>query len=409
MILFVDTNILLHYSNLDQVDWKEVCGNNNVQILFSPVVIEELDKHKRNPNQKVSKRAKNVIKKISDTGLTGNWGSSVTIEIITKRPTNETYLKYSLDKEEQDDRLLATILEFSASRSNDVKLLTNDLGPRLKCISLGIETLSLPETYALKEDDELSKEITRLKEQLNKYQTRIPRLALHFENNKEFHSILLTPFDFEKIKVEKLSKAIQKNPHIEISKDLSSIMKFQFLGTKSIEAYNSELNKYYSDYEEYLIESKEFFLTASLTSSIKFKLSNSGSVPANDIDIKLHFPDGFSLKDRKPKNKMNKPTVPFKPGEIFTRLPILPTLYSTPSVNPIPGITTSFQIKKTNSYDVSLTLKTLKHNQDFISDEILVVFDSLESAASFQIEYEIYAANIPDIIEGKLNVIIEKQ
>ena len=408
MILFIDTNILLHYSSLEQVDWKEVCGVDNVRILLSPVVIEELDKHKRNANPKISKRAKNVIRKISETGLIGNWGNSVTIEVITKRPMNETFIKHSLDKEEQDDRLLAVILEFENADNKSLKLLTNDLGPKLKCLSLSIETLSLPEKYELKEEEgELVKEIIKLKEQLNKYESQAPKLSFQFENNKDFYSIKLIKFDFEEIKREKLTKIILENPHMNNPQDPFWNMRDPFINAKSVDSYNSGLDKFYNEYEDYLIESKEHFSKVSLTNAIKFKLSNLGSIPANDIDIKLHFPDGFLLKNEKPRNKNKKPSSPMKPGEIFKSQLIFP-LSHAPQTNLIPGITTSAQIKKTNSYDVSFSLKSLKHNQDFIFEEIFLTFDSFDSAGGFQIEYKIYAANIPTVQEGYLNVIVEQ-
>ena len=93
MTFFVDTNILLHYVPLDQVDWNEVCGTNSVTILIAPIVIEELDKQKRNSNAKISKRAKTVVKRIGEIGLKRNLSPFVSFEVITKRPSIDLYEK----------------------------------------------------------------------------------------------------------------------------------------------------------------------------------------------------------------------------------------------------------------------------------------------------------------------------
>ncbi len=62
---------------------------------------------------------------------------------------------------------------------------------------------------------------------------------------------------------------------------------------------------------------------------------------------------------------------------------------------------------KTNSYDVESHVEELKHNFMVNLGRFFIGFDSWKSARSFSIDYDVYAANLPDKVEGKLHVIVE--
>jgi hypothetical protein len=182
------------------------------------------------------------------------------------------------------------------------------------------------------------------------------------------------------------------------------------INSESILNYNAKLAKFFLEYEDYLTECETHYCNLFLTETITFKLFNEGSIPANDIDVKLHFPDGFTLSDSKPTNSAEEPRPPFKPGEALTLNPYIFSSISRPNINPIPFyVKGSPSIKKTNSYDVTFDLETLKHNQDYVFDDLYLTFDSFDSAVGFTVDYKIYAANIPEVITGQLNVIVERE
>lgn len=410
MNLFIDTNIILHFTPLDQIDWAEICGQQKVNVYFAPIIIEELDKQKRNSNQKISKRAKNAIKKIGEVGLQGSWTNNVVINVLTQRPTNNTYHDNGLNKDENDDRLLATIIEFKKLIDRDVKLITNDLGPKLKCLSLGIETISLLDKYELKDDDDdLVKENNRLKDEIRRYKSSIPKLKLLFENNKPHTTVELSRFDFSEFIKEKLVEIEEKYPSMELpsKEELGWVFRNPFINEESVKKYNSQLGQFFLNYADYLSDCKDYYMQLSLTKSLKIKLLNEGSIPANDIDIKLHFPDGFSLDSRMPTNIAEKPTPPTKPGTPFTLNPYFASSLIRPNLNPAGLVSRgSPSIKKTNSYDVNFDLDSLKHNQDYVFDELFLTFDSFEKAKGFTVDYKIFAGNVPDVLIGQLNVAV---
>ena len=60
--LFVDTNVLLHYRRLEEIDWLNLSKSKEVVIILCPVVVRELDHHKvSHPQNKFRKRAQEII------------------------------------------------------------------------------------------------------------------------------------------------------------------------------------------------------------------------------------------------------------------------------------------------------------------------------------------------------------
>lgn len=67
VVLFIDTNILLHFKPLKEIDWLEVTGAKAVRLVICLEVIKELDKHKR--NTRLQKRAERAIRESRNTRI----------------------------------------------------------------------------------------------------------------------------------------------------------------------------------------------------------------------------------------------------------------------------------------------------------------------------------------------------
>ena len=242
--IFVDTNILLHFKPLEEIGWKEVIGEMNVTIVFAPIIIEEFDKHKRNTNVKIANRAKVVAKRIDESSASKKFSKSVEIDILTIRPNPNTFDQHSLDRLEQDDRLIASILEYKAKHSDQtVRLLTNDLGPKLKCISLGIETLDLPEKYELANDDEQTKEIRKLKEEINKLKEKIPKVEILFNDKSKINTFDISIPNFELFKETELKKIRDEKSQID-KKSIHLRFLSPFVTDHKIDIYKNRLSAY---------------------------------------------------------------------------------------------------------------------------------------------------------------------
>ena len=66
---FIDTNVLLHYRFFRDVDWAAVVSAPEVVLVFAPVVLSELDEHRRSGSRREKPRAKAVLQDIDDLGL----------------------------------------------------------------------------------------------------------------------------------------------------------------------------------------------------------------------------------------------------------------------------------------------------------------------------------------------------
>lgn len=145
-------------------------------MVIAPIVIDEIDKHKRNSKKKIAIRARSITKlfeQIMDKG-DPDW------ILIDKRPTSATFSENSLEKSEQDDCLLAAILEFSPENPSDQKILVSeDFGPRLKAKNLGIKTIKLSDSELLAEEpDENEIRLQKLIRENNELKNRAPKVDL---------------------------------------------------------------------------------------------------------------------------------------------------------------------------------------------------------------------------------------
>lgn len=146
---------------------------------------------------------------------------------------------------------------------------------------------------------------------------------------------------------------------------------------------------------------------------------NDGTAPAEDVDIYLHFPDGFELSDEA-LDEPRKPQPPKKPLTALEKLgqdplrglsmrpPYIPSPSTRISNDPPPNVSGP-NIRRTKSYDVHLKVRKIKHNSPVSFDPLYITFGSLESAKSFGIKYRINAGNMLREAKGFLNVIIKKE
>lgn len=426
--IFLDTNIFIHFLDFEQIDWNTTLNSDDqVIITFAPIVIDELDKHKYNKNQKVSKRVKKLLPKI-EKAVENIQQLKYKLKVVTNRPSENTFLENSLDKSEQDDCLLATIIEFQnkLDLGDNVTYITNDIGPRLKAKSLNILTATLPEEYLLpNEPDELEIKNNSLQKELNEFKNRTPKVALTFKDGNNLaiykkESLQSAKETFIKNQIETAKnetpyliyyppdKDLYKNPMLAFTKDpLFSLSETQITG------YNKELDEYYRKYEEYANSLFNLCTVKANTIKIELLLNNSGTAPAQDIDVEIHFPDGFELfgKDDLPKVK-KKPSPPYKPKHRYD--------FNLGNINPIASLNSPSHkidfgsidlnkptIKKTNSYNVNYHLNSLKHNQSFELAPLYAKFDDITNARGFQIDYKLIIANIANPIYGQMNVHFE--
>ncbi|TMI93027.1 MAG: hypothetical protein E6H08_11020 [Bacteroidetes bacterium] len=424
--IFIDTNIFIHFRHFEEINWAEALDTSEqIVITLAPIVVDELDKHKYNPIRKISNRARKLLPRIEEI-IDNPSSCKIGFSIILDRPLDDTFNSHNLNRRENDDCLLATIIELQSklSAGDSIIYITNDVGPRLKSKNLKIETKKLSDELRLMDQqDETEKENSALQKELAAFKNSAPIVKLAFQDQSDFISIAKKPPI--KIREKFIGSAISElkinTPSLNIQpkkKELSPltfISQFE-LSEEQIAEYNGKLEDYYKKYEQYLNSVYTIFAFEYNSFQIALSLTNFGTAPAQDIDIHLHFPDGFDvLKENDLPKAKKKPEAPYKPKhrlDIQTNFPLLnyaPVLSSShiPYIGDINSNVSGPTIKRTNSFDVKFHVKNLKHNQSCTLDPLYLKFDDIDKASGFSIDYKLLLGNLPHPVTGRLHVKFE--
>jgi hypothetical protein len=439
-ILFLDTNVYLHYKLFDEVDWQKIAQGDEVNIVVPPITIRELNKNKETHSQtRVRKRAATVLQKLGalfEVSSVASIGEKVLIGLEDRDP-NIDFAQYQLNREVQDDNLIASILMYTQEATDaDVLLVTADTGLSLlaKARRLGIKPLKLPTSLKLPEElDPEQEKIKKLEATIRELRSKSPQLALVFEGGKQHTEFALS--EPEPITQEELDRRIEElkqrypaldadkdkspdpeSPQARIARDFFAGLKPFDISSEDIADYNHGLDVFYEAYRTYLQKSSDYRKLRAIAVKLEIWVRNSGTAPADDVDIFMHFPDGFNVMDEENyPTPPNAPKPPPKPKNQFQKIANSPIYSIPPSVyeslgsvdTPLSNVS-SFNIKRTKSYDVDFSIQRLKHKLAVCADPLYIAFSSYENAQSFQIEYHILGATPPYESSGVLHVVIKK-
>ncbi|MBN1461902.1 MAG: hypothetical protein JXA57_20420 [Armatimonadetes bacterium] len=438
MKVFIDTMVYLHYRSLEEIDLPSLLDVGQVSVVIPRITLRELDKHKNShSSSRVRDRARKILVKMEDWTRAGAGPrANVKAEMFLTTPNNADVTKHGLNPAWNDDVLIASLLAYRSSHpEEDVGLITQDSGPRLTAESLGILVLQLPDEFQLPlEPDPLEIENRELKKDLERLKNARPELVVSFAGDEEgttFARFALSsppdPIDKDiERKIQELRSALSGqhlpqpkplNPEGSIgllAQMLAASGGLDLIAPAEYERYNRDLEIYLSEYEDHLRRTWE--LEAFVLRGIRFEIEirNVGTAPAEDVDVEFHFPDGFRLLSEE--DLPEAPAEPRPPREPRTQiqlalgnaayLPIFrPPTLSVPDLR----MPTSFKIRRTGSYTVSDHFARIKHGKSVTLPEVLLVFDSFESATAFKCGYALTAANLPDPVTGNLHFVIEKE
>jgi hypothetical protein len=422
--LLPDTNIFLHFRPLREIDWRCLASADSVTLLIAPVVIRELNRHKDLPrSDKLRDRAIKALRFLNacfkgEVGL--HFPPSVKLEFL--REPKIDFSSHELSKDIADDHLIASALDASFSREGFVFIVTDDLGLQIKAQGK-TSVLGLPEELRLPYEVEPDrKRILELEKQLNELQLALPDLAVTTAGGASLHEMSLP--DFENVSeadIEgKVSEARAKHPPMVLNTAESVVpsVVFDFSAVENArkEKFNEGLQRYYQHLRHYYEAVAAVRLWWSSTVELELWLRNTGGKPADDIDVYLHFPDGFEVLEYENLPDLPKePLAPERPKSAIETLAgpsrmYMPRFdamrmgeYPTIKTASVPNVTLG-SIKKGNSYDVQMHIRQLKHQNSVKLPKLYLHFDSHQAGRSFRIDYYIVAANVPRRIEGLVDV-----
>ena len=446
---FVDTNIFLQFRFFDEIDWPAVFDVKSVCLVVPSAVVDELDKHKSDPTSARRKnRARKVLTKIKQYLEAGKPDEEVLIRSGTylnymKSPTPEWLQSHNYDPGVPDDRIVGTVHKFQADNPDEeIVFFTDDTGPQLKARSAGLRYIDPPELLRLEDEpDPAQRELQQLRRENEQLKSARPDLSVGFyEQDRLVHDI--EPhlrFSSNEINTDETERAVAKigeeykydksplDSGVRILKDdelkgitVGEMIEKHYMSQQQADTIAAGVRSYQTQVQEYLEKLRNYFKEKAVfdqyqswTRQLTVALENGGVVPAEDIDIELHFPDGLFVSDRSERSP-KFPGAPPKPGTPEFRALIhgirMPPLFDVlppfpqPSLGNAPNMNRSRpNIRKTNSYAVSYHVERIKQNHKKLLSPLYVMFlKPQELPDAIQVDYWVTAANIPSKKEGAL-------
>lgn len=410
--LFPDTNVLLHYQRLDQVDWCALVGRKLVTLLISPVVVRELDEQKyKQTSRRLKKRAAELIGYLSGLVSDSTLGVIVIREGVHLVLQSESPGTRKSISENSDDQIVMSILAFrEANPGTTVQVVTADLGLQLKATQNGLPILRMPDRLKLEDSpDPLEVELNQTRQKLAKYERAAPNPTMAFENGETHMSATRSVARryTEQQRVEAVAKYRERYPKM-ISAPPRSLYRVMDIppSQDEVDKYDLALERFFEAIPAYLDKLEIHSEIVSRTISIKLIVQNTGTAPAEDLDVSLEFPAEAKITDREHFVAPGPPALPKKPQSrafafenwAVPNLPLPPLHAEAPNVS-------EPEIVKNVVY---CNIRRLKHNQDESLPELMVTFPDSAAMRSFKIEYTMHVGNVPDEITDVLHVAVDR-
>jgi hypothetical protein len=435
---FFDTNILLHFTTFDEVDWLKFLNAPQVYLMLTRPVLRELDKFKDDRTVAWRRnRARMLLSKIdgllpqSATGVpvpTKDGIDTVFLLDIPREPDAEWIRKHALDPEVTDDRILACILQFQEQHPDrHIRFLSNDMSFRRNAIANSIDTIK-PDGKELEQLEQRSLEEERIRElerELQDYKNSRPKLEFGFGNTQELTTTVISPKQGDDtLNAEVLSKAftdefvhrqfIEQQQHIAriINQSRESAPEYQF------QEYVKACERYLKELEPAL--KRRCMQQYGNMCLLSFILKNVGTAPAEDLKIELHFPPGtlaidaddieeeIMIPDEPKAAWMNPPRDWLSAGGIIS--PGAFAIQADPTWRLVrayyetqPRSRGPLCYRTKDSHIVTYTNPKLQH-QDPWPMRPVVVFLFPDGKEGFSIRYSISADKLPKRKEGTLHV-----
>lgn len=435
--VFCDTMVFLHFKMFQEINFCDILNVKSVTLIIPEAVSDEIDKHKDNHSiKRIRSRASMISSKFYDFLVkTPNSEYCVNenfkIKFLLYEPFD--YDAYGLNQNKSDHQIIASIIAFSKTinDSDHITFITHDNGASLTAKKYNITFSRLPDD--LKLADELSQEdkkIKNLEEELATYKYALPILKLQGKKSKD-SVVKYTNDDLLGFKhpdnvltIEQIKNECPPFPEHDLNPSADNAKFANLLAGIYIEdslkkenidirRYMREREQYFSDYQNYLLAIKE--KSEKILLKVELEIINIGNVPAESVDIHIHFPNGFEMfldgdLPAAPECPQ-KPLVPRTASELmFADI----TRHVNFDFNMTPEIHEkmfhkSFSLKKGNSYDFRDSYKIIKHG-NHVSHDVLtmfLVFANINNIKNFQCQYILSGTNIPKAVEGCLNFVFD--
>lgn len=346
LYLFPDTNIFLQCKPLGDVNFSEISDCDEIEIIITRPVQQEIDRQKGKGSSRLSKKAKSaaalfsrVLESADMTLVIKENSPRVLLTMdLRLRPTEE--LADQLDYQEADDRFVGIAAGFRSVGSEfDVAIITNDSGPRFSAINHGMKCFTVPSSWMLAaETDEKDKKIQQLSAQLELLSKTKPDFVIRANNTEQFESIhhyytalsedeiifLLNMLSSEFPLENDFSRNDGSSPSLSFPRSLRAIENRQYIPASEdeIERYTSILYpEWIKECEEILRACHEHLNPRVIKHKVTFELQNIGYAIAESSIVTFTAKGEFALsgnsweirEDLEEVNDIKLPPVPSAP------------------------------------------------------------------------------------------------
>ena len=329
--VFLDTNGFIQFFDLNQLQWPELFPKaEEISVMVSSVVIEELDKHKSSTNQRRRDRARAALRLIEEASLS----EGMSLEVRAANPkVNLTIFrgpapKWSeidtLDMSQPDDRLVADAL----SHGNGAAVLTNDAGPRIRARLVDVQAYAPPESWLLpaeKTDDQVK--IKNLTKELADARNARPKLALTLGQDGERGELVFDSISLPALSAEQVANLTElklaRSPKVELANPPQLATDMLFYRRMAYD--ERDIERYERDYESYPAHVEQFFRdlhskigSRGMLNFVPYLIKNTGDISARNLRCEVAIDGDFIfLRDRKAGRdwvaSLLPPTPPKKP------------------------------------------------------------------------------------------------
>lgn len=434
---FLDTNIFLEFKPITEINWLKELDASKVCLIVTSVVVQELDNHKSGNNSRLKKKARKwtaFLEKL-DVGSDNAIRQNVTLRLDLSEPNVDTFADYNLSASVADDRLLAKIIEFAKrNEAHNVVVVSDDSAVHLKARGQNLSDSKLSEENRLEhESDPIKKELNELRIENARLRNTQPKLQLGFRDaTSKLRNFVRTWNDFSKshISESELDDFLQNerdrlqfvrkeqpidNDHFSV---ISTFAVFQKIVT------NGQIDEYYRNVDEYLERYRGYLIDKSLASvfphrsiELNFALTNAGSIPAQNVEIRLDMVGCTEVLIHLPEVPTYKPTPPAKPEprspldinqflpSSFTALNYGILDYDTDLGPSLEEWTQESNSSGQNWYEYRI--KKLKHHRSRDLEPLYLWFQECdEFPVKVGIQYEVTSDNMVDMLTGSLTVLV---
>jgi hypothetical protein len=286
--IVVDTNIFLHYRQLDEIDWCKLAATAPVRLVVCMPVVHELDDKKSHPT--LHKRAEQAIQTIhrvrAARGLVRN---DVTLA-VDHREVGREDMHGSLRYDSPDDRILVVVQRI-LDAGGEVAVATEDLGMRLKCEARDIRIVTIPESLRLQTPaDELTKRLRKAEAQVDTLRSRRSTFVLEVRFDG------LPPGESDAAPA-----SVRPSPLVDVEGTMHRARVAYALSQPTGEEPPDFLlglgrgepdpfHDFVPEFRSYLLRLQEFANRAPRTVSVWLWLHNTGTLPSTDIDVEITVP-----------------------------------------------------------------------------------------------------------------------